>query len=66
MKICHYSSNQAGAVVGEQVYPIGEALVKAGHLKNGYTMLEVSTRWPTSLPRCSARVNHCEQVRPRR
>ena len=41
MKICHYNSNQAGAVVDDKVYPIGEALVKAGHLKNDYTMLEV-------------------------
>lgn len=41
MKICHHNNNQAGAVVGNQVYPIGEALVKAGHLKSGYTMLEV-------------------------
>ena len=41
MKICHYNSNQAGAVVGDKVYPIGEALVKAGHLRSGYTMLEV-------------------------
>ena len=41
MKICHYNSNQAGAVAGDRVYPIGEALVKAGHLKTGYTMLEV-------------------------
>jgi len=41
MKICHYNSHQAGAVVGDQVYPIGEALIKAGHLKSGYTMLEV-------------------------
>ena len=41
MKICHYNSQQAGAVVGDQVYPIGEALIKAGHLKSGYTMLEV-------------------------
>ena len=41
MKICHYNSNQAGAVVGDRVYPIGEALVKAGHLRSGYTMLEV-------------------------
>lgn len=40
MKICHYNSNQAGAVVGDRVYPIGEALVKAGHLRSGYTMLE--------------------------
>src|SRR5437870_3841715 len=41
MKICHYNSNQAGAVVGDKVYPIGEALVKAGHVRGGYTMLEV-------------------------
>ncbi|MCZ6624730.1 MAG: fumarylacetoacetate hydrolase family protein [Deltaproteobacteria bacterium] len=41
MKICHYNSNQAGAVVGESVYPIGEVLVDAGHLRGGYTMLEV-------------------------
>ena len=41
MKICHYNSNQAGAVVGDKVYPIGEALVKAGHVRSGYTMLEV-------------------------
>ncbi len=40
MKLCHYA-NQAGAVAGDQVYPIGEALVKAGYLRNGYTMLEV-------------------------
>ena len=41
MKICHYDENEAGAVVGDRVYPIGQALAKAGHLKNGYTMLEV-------------------------
>lgn len=41
MRICHYNSNQAGAVVGDKVYPLGESLVKAGHLKSGYTMLEV-------------------------
>jgi len=41
MKICHYNTNQAGAVVGEEVYPIGDALVKAGHVRSGYTMLEV-------------------------
>lgn len=28
-------------MVGDRVYSIGEALVKAGHLKSGYTMLEV-------------------------
>ncbi len=41
MKICHYNSNQAGVVVGDVVYPIGESLIKAGHLKDSYTMLEV-------------------------
>jgi 2-keto-4-pentenoate hydratase/2-oxohepta-3-ene-1,7-dioic acid hydratase in catechol pathway len=41
MKICHYDGNQAGAVVEDRVYPIGQALAKAGHLRNGYTMLEV-------------------------
>lgn len=41
MKLCHYNNNQAGAVEGDQVYPIGEALVRAGHLRSGYTMLEV-------------------------
>ncbi len=41
MKICHYNSNQAGAVVGDQVYPIGDAMLKAGHLRERYTMLEV-------------------------
>src|SRR5262245_11223821 len=43
MKICHYDGNRAGVVVGEHVYPIGESLVKAGHLQSGYTMLEVIT-----------------------
>jgi 2-keto-4-pentenoate hydratase/2-oxohepta-3-ene-1,7-dioic acid hydratase in catechol pathway len=41
MKICHYNSNQAGAVAGDRIYPIGDALVKAGHVRSGYTMLEV-------------------------
>ncbi|MGH7766273.1 MAG: hypothetical protein ACREQP_02360, partial [Candidatus Binatia bacterium] len=41
MKICHYNSNQAGVVDGDEVYPIGVALVKAGHVRNGYTMQEV-------------------------
>ncbi len=41
MKICHYNENQAGAVIGERVHPIGAALVAAGHLRPGYSMLEV-------------------------
>ena len=41
MKICRYNNSEAGAVVGSQVYPIGEALVRAGHVHSGYTMPEV-------------------------
>ena len=41
MKICHYNDNQAGAVVGDRVHPLGDILVKAGHLEPGYTMLDV-------------------------
>ena len=44
MKICHYNEGLAGAVVSDRVYPIGEALTKAGHLKPGHTMLEVVER----------------------
>ena len=43
MRLCHYNDHQAGVVEGEQVYPVGEALVRAGHLKSGYTMLDVVT-----------------------
>jgi 2-keto-4-pentenoate hydratase/2-oxohepta-3-ene-1,7-dioic acid hydratase in catechol pathway len=41
MKICHYNSNQAGALVDDRVFPIGEALVKGGYVRSAYTMLEV-------------------------
>jgi len=41
MKICHYNANEAGAVDGGRVWPIGEALVRAGHVRRGYTMREV-------------------------
>lgn len=41
MKICHYNAGAAGAVVGDRVYPIGEALVESGHLRRGYTMPDV-------------------------
>src|SRR5713226_6636041 len=43
MKICHYNENQVGAVIADRVHPLGETLIKAGHLKPGYTMLEVIT-----------------------
>ena len=41
MKICHYNANQAGVIVGDKVYNIGDALVKAKHVRDGYTMLDV-------------------------
>jgi 2-keto-4-pentenoate hydratase/2-oxohepta-3-ene-1,7-dioic acid hydratase in catechol pathway len=41
MKICHYDSNQAGVIVEDKVYNIGNALIKAGVARNGYTMLEI-------------------------
>src|SRR5262245_2240693 len=44
MKVCHYNDGQVGAVVGDRVHPLGDTLVKAGHLKPGYTMLEVIER----------------------
>jgi 2-keto-4-pentenoate hydratase/2-oxohepta-3-ene-1,7-dioic acid hydratase in catechol pathway len=44
MKICHYNDKQAGAVVGDRVHPLGDTLIKAGHLRPGYTMLDVIER----------------------
>jgi len=44
MRICRYNDGLAGAVVGEKVHPIGDALMKAGHLEPGHTMLEVIER----------------------
>jgi len=41
MKICHYDNNQAGVIVEDRVYNIGDALIKAGLARNGYTMLEI-------------------------
>ncbi len=41
MKICHYNNHQAGVVEGYKVYNIGDALIKAGLARQGYTMLEV-------------------------
>jgi 2-keto-4-pentenoate hydratase/2-oxohepta-3-ene-1,7-dioic acid hydratase in catechol pathway len=41
MKICHYNANEAGAVEGGRVHPIGEALVRAGHARSGYSMREI-------------------------
>jgi 2-keto-4-pentenoate hydratase/2-oxohepta-3-ene-1,7-dioic acid hydratase in catechol pathway len=41
MKICHYNNHQAGVVVGDQVFNFGDALIKAGLARQGYTMLEI-------------------------
>jgi 2-keto-4-pentenoate hydratase/2-oxohepta-3-ene-1,7-dioic acid hydratase in catechol pathway len=41
MRICHYDNNQAGVIVEEKVYNIGDALIKAGLARNSYTMLEI-------------------------
>jgi 2-keto-4-pentenoate hydratase/2-oxohepta-3-ene-1,7-dioic acid hydratase in catechol pathway len=41
LKICHYDANQAGIVDNDQVYPLGDALKRAGLLRERYTMLEV-------------------------
>jgi 2-keto-4-pentenoate hydratase/2-oxohepta-3-ene-1,7-dioic acid hydratase in catechol pathway len=41
LKLCHYDANQAGIVEGDEVYPLGDALKKAGILRDRYTMLEV-------------------------
>jgi 2-keto-4-pentenoate hydratase/2-oxohepta-3-ene-1,7-dioic acid hydratase in catechol pathway len=41
MKICHYNEHEAGVVQDERVYPIGATLLGAGHLRQGYTMVEV-------------------------
>jgi 2-keto-4-pentenoate hydratase/2-oxohepta-3-ene-1,7-dioic acid hydratase in catechol pathway len=41
MKICHYDNNQAGIIVENKVYNVGDALIKAGLARHGYTMLEI-------------------------
>ncbi len=41
MKICHYNDNQAGVIADDRVANIGDALIKAGLARQGYTMLEI-------------------------
>jgi 2-keto-4-pentenoate hydratase/2-oxohepta-3-ene-1,7-dioic acid hydratase in catechol pathway len=41
MKICHYNDHQAGVVTGDEVFNLGDALIKAGLARQGYTMLEI-------------------------
>jgi len=44
VKLCLYDSNEVGAVVGDQVYPVGDALVKASHITRDYTMVDINNR----------------------
>jgi len=44
MKLCLYNSLQAGAVLEGQVYPVGDALVRAAYIKRDYTMADVIER----------------------
>ena len=41
MKICQYAPGRAGVVEQDRIYPLDDALVKAGHIRDGHTMLEV-------------------------
>jgi 2-keto-4-pentenoate hydratase/2-oxohepta-3-ene-1,7-dioic acid hydratase in catechol pathway len=41
MKVCHYNNNQAGVIAGDKVFNIGDALIKAGLARQGYSMLEI-------------------------
>ena len=41
MKICHYNNNQAGVIVDEKVYPLGDVLINTGNVQPGYTMLDI-------------------------
>lgn len=41
MKICHYNNKQAGVVVDDKVYNLGDEMIKAGLARRGYTMLEI-------------------------
>jgi 2-keto-4-pentenoate hydratase/2-oxohepta-3-ene-1,7-dioic acid hydratase in catechol pathway len=64
MKLCHYDDHRAGVVVGNEVYPVGEALVRAGHLKPGYTMLEAVTVLSSDSKAMAVARDHAEAGRP--
>ena len=64
MKLCHYNDQQAGVVDGDQVYPVGEALVRAGHLKSGYTMLEVVSVLAGNAVAMSVARDHAKAGKP--
>jgi len=54
MKFCLYSSYQVGAVVGDKVYPVGDTLVRASHLKRDYTMVDFIEKYTfyTAVRQC--------------
>ena len=62
MKICHYNDHQAGAVVGDRVHPLGDTLVKAGHLRPGHTMLEATVSLAVILKRLRPRLADGEKL----
>ena len=44
MKLCLYDANRPGVVAGDQVYPIGDVLIKNGFLRSGDDMLQIIQR----------------------
>ena len=58
MKLCQYNDNRAGSVVDGSVYPIGDALVRAGHLRSGYSMLEAVDRLSSDTAAMALARNH--------
>ena len=69
MKVCTYDAKQAGAVVDDRVYPIGAAMVAAGILKAGYTMVQViealtgNPDAPPCVEECIGPATRCPWVR---
>jgi 2-keto-4-pentenoate hydratase/2-oxohepta-3-ene-1,7-dioic acid hydratase in catechol pathway len=41
MKICHYDNNQAGIIMDDKIFDFGDAMIKAGLARQGFTMLEI-------------------------
>ena len=58
MKFCTYDARQAGVVVDDKVYAVGAAMVAAGILKEGYTMVQVIEAM-TGNPDAPACVDEC-------
>src|SRR5262249_31339490 len=58
MKICQYNNHEAGIVQDDKIFPIGQTLVGAGHLRQGYTMQEVIEALATepAATRCAREV----------